>query len=56
MFTKEMETRVLSEAEIPGASLNGRRPEQLKIPELRLWLKCRRAPTKGKKADLVERY
>ena len=34
---------------------NGRRPEQLKIPELKLWLACRRAPRKGKKADLVER-
>ena len=50
-----MEPRILNETEVPGASLNGRRPEQLKIPELKLWLACRRAPTKGKKADLVER-
>ena len=54
----ELRLWLVCEAEIPGASLNGRRPEQLKIPELRLWLAivCRRAPTKGKKADLVERY
>jgi len=45
----------LSEAEVPGASLNGRKPEELKIPELRLWLTCRQVPTKGKKTDLVER-
>ena len=51
-----METGTLSEVDIPGASLYGRKPEQLKIPELRLWLMCRGAPAKGKKADLVERY
>ena len=50
-----MEARSLSEADVPGASLNGRKPEQLKIPELKLWLACRRAPTRGRKADLVER-
>ena len=50
-----MEARSLSEADVPGASLNGRKPEQLKISELKLWLACRRAPTKGRKADLVER-
>ena len=45
----------LREDDIPGAALNGRKPEQLKIPELKLWLACRGAPTKGKKADLIER-
>ena len=50
-----MEARSLSEADVPGALLNGRKPEQLKIPKLKLWLACRKAPTKGKKADLVER-
>ena len=38
---------------VPGALLRGRRPDQLKMAELKL---CRGAPTKGKKADLVERY
>ncbi len=46
----------LTENDVPGASLRGRKPEELKIPELKLWLNCRGAPTKGKKADLVERY
>ena len=53
-----MEARILSKAEVLGAraSLNGRRPEEkLKILELKLWLACRKVPTKEKKADLVER-
>jgi len=45
----------LDELDVPGASLNGRKPSSLKIPELKRWLQCRRAPTKGKKADLVAR-
>ena len=44
--------KVLTEDDVPGASLNDRRPEQ---PELKLWLACRAAPTRGKKAVLVER-
>ena len=43
------------EEDVPGASLNGRKPEQLKVPELKYWLACRGAPTKGRKADLVAR-
>ena len=43
------------EEDVPGASLNGRKPEQLKVPELKYWLSCRGAPTKGRKADLVVR-
>ena len=46
---------VLSEADVPGASLNGRNPADLTIPQLKRWLQCRDAPTKGKKADLVAR-
>jgi hypothetical protein len=45
----------MREEDIPGVSLRGRKPEQLTVPELKLWLTCRGAPTKGKKADLVER-
>ena len=46
----------LREDEVPGASLRGRDVGSLKIPELKRWLECRRAPTKGLKADLVARY
>ena len=46
---------VLNENDIPGASLGGRHPSSLKIPELKRWLVCRNASTKGKKADLVLR-
>ena len=44
------------EDKVPGASLRGRDVGSLKIPELKRWLQCRRASTKGLKADLVERY
>ena len=33
----------LKEADIPGASLEGRAPEALKIAELKFWLRCRGA-------------
>ena len=46
----------LREEDIPGASLHGREPSDLKIPELKRWLACRGAPLKGKKADLVARF
>ena len=46
---------VFNESDIPGASLGGRDPSSLKIPELKRWLLCRNASTKGKKADLVLR-
>ena len=44
---------VVNENDIPGASLGGREPNSLKIPELKWWLICRNASMKGKKADLV---
>ena len=50
-----MEARSISEVDVPGVSLNGRKPEQLKVPKLKLWLTCRRVPMKGRKANLVER-
>ena len=48
----------LNEEDIPGSSLAGRNPEQLKNEELRFWLKCRNDPAKGlrTKAQLVKRY
>ena len=47
---------ILREKEIPGASLDGRDPSELKVPELKRWLACLGAPQKGKKADLVARF
>ena len=34
-------------------ALNGRKPEVLTIPELKVWLLSRGTPVKGKKDDLV---
>lgn len=44
------------EDDIPGASLLGRKPEELKTAELRLWLKWRGDSCKGlkTKAELVK--
>ena len=48
----------LSESDIPGASLSGRLPAQLKLDELRFWRKCRGDACKGlkTKAQLVKRF
>ena len=45
----------LREEGIPGATLGGCDASTLTIPALKRWLQCRAAPTKGKKAELVER-
>ena len=36
-----------TEDDIPGSSLNGRDPSELKNPELKFWLKCRGDNCKG---------
>ena len=48
----------LNENDIPGASLEGRKPVELKNDELKFWLRCRGDPAKGlkTKAELVKRY
>lgn len=48
----------LTEEDIPGASLCGRKPSELKNQELKFWLRCRGDPAKGlkTKAELVKRY
>ena len=46
---------ISSKENVPGASLGGRDPGSLKVPELKRWLDCRNASTRGKKADLVLR-
>ena len=47
----------LTENDIPGASLLGRKPKALKNSELKFWLKCRGDTRKGlkTKAELVKR-
>ena len=46
----------LTEEHIPGASLLGQKPSELKNKELKFWLRCRGDPTKGfkMKAELVK--
>ena len=44
-------TRCLIELDIPGASLIGRRPQDLTIPQLKRWLQCQNASLKMEKAD-----
>ena len=48
----------LSESDIPGASLYGRLPAQLKLDKLKFWLKCWGDACKGlkTKTQLVKRY
>ena len=48
---------VLTESDVPGASLLGQKPEELSNSELKFWLKCRGDPGKGlkTKAELVKR-
>ena len=46
---------ILTEDDIPGASLKGRKPEQLKNDELKRWLKCRGASVSGTRVQLLER-
>jgi len=50
-----MQSISLSESEVPGALLNERKPEELKIPELKLWLTCRQVPKNGMKANFIEK-
>ena len=38
---------ILTEDDIPGASLAGRNPSSLKNEELRFWLRCREDSLKG---------
>ena len=46
---------LLSEEDIPGASLNGKTPGELNVVQLKRWLACRGAPTSRKKPELIER-
>ena len=56
-WLSRMAARVLTQDDIPGASLAGREPQALKCEELRIWLRCRGDSLKGlkTKAALVKR-
>lgn len=56
MLSESLLAMTLEEKDIPGASLYGRDPGDLKVPELKHWLACRGTPLKGKKTDLVARF
>ena len=49
--------KILTEEDVPGASLAGRMPSQLKIEELKFWLLCRGDSCKGfkTKAEFMKR-
>ena len=46
---------ILTEEDIPGASLQKRKPENLKNEELRRCLKCRGGSVGGNRVQLLER-
>ena len=46
---------ILTEEDIPGASLQKRKPENRKNEELRRWLKCRGGSVGGNRVQLFER-
>ena len=43
-------THFLTEKDVPDAALSGKDSAVLKVPELKQWLQCHNAPTKGEKA------
>ena len=47
---------LLTESDIPGASLDGKNPSELSVVQLKRWLVCRGAPVTGKKPELIQRY
>ena len=49
------EILLLTELDIPGASLNGKDPRKLNLMQLKRCLSCRGAPVTGKKPELIER-
>ena len=46
---------ILTEDDIPGASLAGRNPSSLKNEELKFWLRCRGDSLKGLKDESTAR-
>ena len=56
LYTMASSSTLLTENDIPGAYLLGRKPEELKISELKFWVKCCGDAGKGlkMKAELVK--
>ena len=56
MASDETAPVILTEDDIPGASLAGRNPPSLKNEELKFWLRCRGDSLKGlkRKAQLIK--
>ena len=48
-MNQDDEKLILIENDVPGTALNGRKPEELTIPQLEGWLQCRKASVKSKK-------
>ena len=48
-------TAILSEFDVSSASLQRRDSGLMKVQELKRWLECRAASTKGRKLDLIAR-
>ena len=46
---------LLTEADIPGASLDGKDPTELNITRLKRWLACRGIPINGRKPEFIQR-
>ena len=46
---------LLTESDIPGASLDGKDPTELNVLQLKRWLACHGAPVNGKKPELIQR-
>ena len=47
---------LLTEKDIPGASLHGKDPSELSFIQLKRWLICRDAPVSRKKLELIQWY
>ena len=52
--SSEEEIVMLTESDVPGASLNGKQPHELNVPQLKRWLACRGAPVTGKSQTLLK--
>lgn len=50
-FDESNDMPLLTEKDIPGASLHGKDPSELNVIQLKRWLICRGAPVTGKKPE-----
>ena len=52
---ENLDVILLTETDIPGASLDGKHPTELNVTQLKRWLACRGAPVSEKKPELIQR-